>query len=120
MFILDQLWTYDSNNMRLINRNGNWSYQDNEFIIPLEETEGNIAINGSKKVLGIRKRKKGEYAGSYGNKVLSKNRKKPADNAQIWLRTPIENQWFMLKNKANGRILAAKDEENTVVSGKLQ
>ena len=41
---------------------------------------------------------------------------KPTSNQQLWLRTQIKNEWFTLRNKANGRLLTARDIENTVVA----
>ena len=104
--------------MKLKNKKGNWTLIDKEFVIPLENPEGNIA-QGKKNVLGIRKIKKGRQEALYGSKVLNKKRKKFDEIAQVWVRIPVENGWFFLKNKANGRVLAAKDEEKTVVSGGL-
>ena len=54
----------------------------------------------------------------FGNKVKELRRNTPTDFAQVWIRKPVDDKWFMLKNKANGRLLAAKDMNNTVVSGK--
>ena len=88
-----------------------------KFDIPLNEAEGNVAKKGSKNVLGIRKIKKGPQAGLFGSKVSLKKRNNPVEDAQVWIRTPVEDEWFMLKNKANGRLLAVDEEQIAVVSG---
>ena len=82
----------------------------------MENTEGAIALQGSSsrnKVFGLRALKNGPF----GYKVKTLRRDTPASDEQTWLRTPIDNTWFTLKNKATGRFLTARDSENVVVAG---
>ena len=102
--------------MKLINKAGPWKYNDDKFTIPLEGTEGAIELQSTrKKVFGLKTLKRGPKEFGYKVKLLKRNT--PTSNSQLWLRTQIENEWFTLKNKANGRLLTARDIENTVVAG---
>ena len=120
-YILDQLWSYDPDTMQLINKAGIWRYMEDKFTIPLENTEGAIELQdprkSRKKVFGLKGLKTGPRA--FGYKVKLLKRGKPTGDEQIWLRSPVENNWFTLKNKATGRFLTKRDDKYTplVVAG---
>ena len=102
----------------LINKAVLWKYNDEKFLIPFENGEGAIELQGSRKqskVLGLRALKKGPRA--FGYKVTALKRDIPASDEQTWLRTPIDDTWFTLRNKATGRFLTSRDNENVVVAG---
>ena len=100
----------------LINKAVLWKYNDEKFLIPFENGEGAIELQGSRirnKVFGLRALKNGPF----GYRVRPLKRDTPASDEQTWLRTPIDDTWFTLKNKANGRFLTARDSKNVVVAG---
>ena len=100
--------------MKLINKGRLWQYYDDKFTIPQDGAEGAIELQKKrKKVFGLKKLKNGPF----GYKVKSLRRDTPSSDEQTWIRTSIETKWFTLKNKATGRLLTARDKENTVVAG---
>ena len=100
--------------MKLINKGRLWQYHDDKFTVPQDGAEGAIELQKKrKKVFGLKKLKNGPF----GYKVKSLRRDTPSSDEQTWIRTSIETKWFTLKNKATGRLLTARDKENTVVAG---
>ena len=110
------MWGYNVTTQNLINKGVAWKYNDKKFVIPFENTEGAIELQrprSKNKVFGLRALKNGPF----GYKVKTVKRDTPASDEQTWLRTPIDDTWFTLKNKATGRFLTARDSKNIVVAG---
>ena len=107
--------------MKLINKK--WGMFSNEWLIPQEGQEANLAKRGSSKVYGQGQKKDCNY----GPKVKPqrrgqkyKNCQTPDDNQQ-WIRSTNDiHGYFTLKNKATGLLLTAENNKTLIVTGIIQ
>ena len=110
---LGQLWKLN-NDMKLLNKNGNWKHQEKAWTLTAEESEGNIEDQSSGKVLGLLN--DGTEIGTLV--VLESKKRSVCSEGQKWLRDYAdEGGWFRLKNPLSGRALTAQDSTSTVISG---
>ena len=84
--ILDQLWTYDKDDMKLYNKE--FGLQDKDWSIPNEETDGILEEKSSNKVLSLRQRKKCDFglfpSLQKRDKIKTFENCEDASNAKIW------------------------------------
>ena len=101
--------------MKLINKNGNWIYQDNTWTITAEGSVGNIEDQSSGKVLGLLNDGK-----DMGTLVILESKKRSlCSEGQKWLRDMNdENGWFRLKNPLSGKVLTAQTSSIIALTGK--
>ena len=103
--------------MKLINKNGNWMYQDNTWTITAEGSVGNIEDQSSGKVLGLLNDGK-----DMGTLVILESKKRSlCSEGQKWLRDMNdEDGWFRLKNPLSGKVLTAQTSSIIALTGKLK
>ena len=108
-----QLWKFNDD-MKLMNKNSNWLYQENSWTITAEGSEGNIEDQSSGKVLGL-----------FNNNtelgtmvVLEPKKRSVSSEGQKWLRDLAdESGWFRLRNPLSGRVLTAQTPTITALAG---
>ena len=101
--------------MKLMNKNGDWIYQDNAWTITAEGSVGNIEDQSSGKVLGLLNDGK-----DMGTLVILESKKRSlCSEGQKWLRDMNdENGWFRLKNPLSGKVLTAQTSSIIALTGK--
>ena len=106
-FLLEQLWSFNSETEKIINKNGPWQYQNNTWEeIPSIGTPGLIKET-SGKVLTI----------SGGGVILS-----PPDgsDSQLWtFGITFKDGYFTLRNPKSGGYLTAASETSTTAEGNI-
>ena len=109
-----QLWKL-TNEMKLINKNGNWMHDNLAWTITAEGSEGNIEEQSSGKVLGLL-----NDATDIGTPVgLESKKRSVSSDGQKWLRDIADvNGWFRLKNPLSGRVLTAQSSTVIAIAGK--
>ena len=114
LVLIGQLWKLNDD-MKLINKNGNWIYQDNTWTITAEGSVGNIEDQSSGKVLGLLNDGK-----DVGTLVILESKKRSlCSEGQKWLRDMNdENGWFRLKNPLSGKVLTAQTSSIIALTGK--
>ena len=108
-----QRWKFNDD-MKLMNKNSNWLYQENSWTITAEGSEGNIEDQSSGKVLGL-----------FNNNtelgtmvVLEPKKRSVSSEGQKWLRDLAdESGWFRLRNPLSGRVLTAQTPTITALAG---
>ena len=115
MMFPGQLWKLNDN-MKLINKNGSWIYQDNTWTITAEGSVGCIEDQASSKVLGLFNDCK-----DLGTLVILESKKRSVcSEGQKWLRSMTdEHGWFRLKNPLSGRVLTAESSSVIAITGKV-
>ena len=103
--------------MKLMNKNGDWIYQDNAWTITAEGSVGNIEDQSSGKVLGLLNDGK-----DMGTLVILESKKRSlCSEGQKWLRDMNdEDGWFRLKNPLSGKVLTAQTSSIIALTGKYK
>jgi len=108
---MEQLWKYDDNTMKLINKNGAWEYLEKTWNLPAEGQTGPINDTKSSQVLGLF----GFDSTIDGAKVILE----AADNSaeQMWYRgTQNSEGYFTLQNPVSRKFLTAKSQKITTIT----
>ena len=99
--------------MKLMNKNGNWMYQNKAWSIPSECYDGNIEDQDSGDVLGLL-----DDATAHGSKVVLEDKARTLIDGQRWVRGVADKTgWFKLKNPFSGRVLTSQTPSILIISG---
>ena len=108
-FLLEQLWSFNSETEKIINKNGPWQYQNNTWEgIPsigtpglIKETSGNVLTLDT----------------STGGVILSSP---DGSDSQLWtFGITFKDGYFTLRNPKSGGYLTATSETSTTAEGNI-
>ena len=102
--------------MKLLNKNGEWMYQEKSWTITAEGSEGNIEDQLSGQVLGLV-----NDVTDIGTLVVLESKKRSVcSEGQKWLRDVEDmNGWFRLRNPLSGKVLTAQTSTITALAGMM-
>ena len=117
-FFTARLWSL-TNDSRLDNLyNSEWEFQDKQWTIPSEGTEGGyIEVTDKEVSTKPSEVKKVKVLAITESEIVLEDKADNSKSSQIWIKGPTKDGYFTLKNKETGEFLQGEKTPMTSVKG---